>query len=44
MEATPENPISTLSSIEGSMNSWYLPAFPAAVALSYIAYSFWVAF
>jgi len=26
------------------MNSWYLPALPAAVALSFIAYSFWIAF
>jgi hypothetical protein len=26
------------------MNSWYLPAFPAAVALSVIAYSFWIAY
>jgi hypothetical protein len=23
------------------MDSWYLPAIPAALALSFIAYSFW---
>jgi hypothetical protein len=27
-----------------NMNSWYLPAIPAALALSVIAYSFWVAY
>jgi len=26
------------------MNSWYLPAIPAAMALSFIAYSFWTAY
>ena len=26
------------------MNSWYLPAIPAAMALSFIAYSFLVGF
>jgi len=26
------------------MNSWYLPAIPAAMALSFIAYSFMVGF
>jgi len=26
------------------MNSWYLPAVPAAMALSFIAYSFWIAY
>jgi len=26
------------------MNSWYIPAIPAAMALSFIAYSFWIAY
>lgn len=37
--------IATSPSInEGNMNSWYLPAVPAAMALSFIAYSFWIAY
>jgi hypothetical protein len=37
--------ITTSPSInEGNMNSWYLPVLPAAMALSFIAYSFWTAY
>jgi hypothetical protein len=43
MDRAPE--ITTSASInEANMKSWYLPALPAAMALSFIAYSFWTAY
>jgi hypothetical protein len=34
-----------LSNLRGCpMNSWYLPAIPAALALSVIAYSLWLGY
>jgi hypothetical protein len=44
MEQPPQRAISASRHSRHDMNSWYLPALPAAAALSFIAYSFLVGF
>jgi hypothetical protein len=44
MDWSREIAISPAAFREGKMNSWYIPAIPAALALSVIAYCFSVAY